>query len=260
MLTLSAAAVAGVAAGCGRAVQRSAAGGGTASTSSRGATGRADSTVRTTTAARSAPATQPGGPAVEYAHGPRTRNEVALTFHGAGDPAIATELLSVFAAHRAAVTVLAVGSWLATYPHLARDILAGGHELGNHTYNHLDIDSLGATAANGEIVRCRDLLRRLTGSAGAHFRPSQTQHASPLVLRLAGAAGYPVCLSYDVDSLDWTDPGPDAVRRTVAGAAAGSIVSMHFGHPGTVTAMPGILGDLAARGLAPVTASRLLRA
>ena len=30
---------------------------------------------------------------------------------------------------------------------------------------------------------------------------------------------------------------------------------MHFGHPGTVTAMPQILADLAARGLRPVTAS-----
>ncbi len=156
--------------------------------------------------------------------------------------------------------MLAVGTWLADNPGIAREIVAGGHELGNHTYSHLDIDSLDPASARAEIVRCRDLLRAQIGSGGAHFRPSQTQHASAEVLALAGAAGYPVCLSYNVDSLDYTDPGPDAVRANVATAPAGSIVSMHFGHPGTVTAMPGILADLASRGLTAVTASRLLGA
>lgn len=44
----------------------------------------------------------------------------------------------------------------------------------------------------------------------------------------------------------------------MAKARAGSVVSMHLGHPGTVAALPGILADLADRGLAPVTASELL--
>jgi peptidoglycan/xylan/chitin deacetylase (PgdA/CDA1 family) len=183
---------------------------------------------------------------------------VALTFHGAGDPAIARDLLAIFAAHRAKVTVLAVGTWLESDHRIAHEIVDAGHELGNHTYQHLDIDSLGAAEAQKEIVRCRDLLVSLVGSPGAHFRQSQSRTATPLVRRLAGAAGYPVCLSYDIDSLDYTDPGPSAVRSNVATARPGSIVSMHFGHRGTVDAMPHVLSDLAARGLQPVTATTLL--
>ena len=63
-----------------------------------------------------------------------------------------------------------------------------------------------------------------------------------------------------MDSLDFTDPGAATVRSQVATASRGSIVSMHFGHQDTVTALPGVLGDLAARGLTPVTVSTLLRA
>ena len=74
---------------------------------------------------------------------------------------------------------------------------------------------------------------------------------------LAGAAGYPTVLSYDVDSRDFTDPGAAAIRRNVASAGAGSVVSLHLGHPGTLTALPGIIDDLAARGLTPVTAGHL---
>ena len=55
-----------------------------------------------------------------------------------------------------------------------------------------------------------------------------------------------------------TDPGADAVQAGAATATAGSIVSLHFGHPGTVAALPGILDDLRARGLQAVTASTLL--
>lgn len=202
----------------------------------------------------------PGGAATEVAHGPRTRPEVALTFHGAGDGALAAEILRVLSAARAQVTVLAVGTWLAANRDVARRITGAGHELGNHTWTHPVLDDLAAAPARVEIERCRDLLVSLTGSPGAHFRQSGGAHATPLVRTLAGRAGYPVCLSYDVDSLDWTDPGPAAVRRTVAaGVRPGSVVSMHLGHPGTLAALPGVLADLAARGLRPVTATTLLR-
>ena len=52
---------------------------------------------------------------------------------------------------------------------------------------------------------------------------------------------------------------PTAVtQRTLAAVGPGSIVSLHFGHPGTVTALPAILDGLDQRELAPVTVSTLL--
>jgi hypothetical protein len=48
------------------------------------------------------------------------------------------------------------------------------------------------------------------------------------------------------------------VRANVATARPGSVISMHFGHEGTVQAMPSILLDLQARNLRPVTAVELL--
>src|SRR3954447_1944558 len=99
------------------------------STTIRSSTGHP--TTTTPPASRSA---SPRRPAIELAHGSRSRPEVALTFHGAGDPAIARELLGIFAAHRAQVTVLAVGTWLAANPEMAKEIVGAGHELGNHTW------------------------------------------------------------------------------------------------------------------------------
>ncbi|MFD6340822.1 polysaccharide deacetylase family protein [Streptomyces sp. NPDC060131] len=211
-------------------------------------------------AVRTAPAPRrfPGQPA-EIAHGPRDRARVALTFHGQGDPATATAVLAEAERAGARITVLAVGGWLDEHPALARRILDGGHDLGNHTLRHIDISDLDEAAAYAEITGCAQRLRKLTGSIGSWFRPSRTQYATPLVQRLARKAGYPHVLSYDVDSLDFTSPGAAAVTRTVTGQIRnGSVVSLHFGYADTVAALPALLDALERRGLRAVTTTELL--
>jgi peptidoglycan/xylan/chitin deacetylase (PgdA/CDA1 family) len=159
----------------------------------------------------------------------------------------------------ARVTVLAVGTWLGQYPQIAHRILRGGHDLGNHTMHHLDIAAMDAPGAYAEIAGCARRLRALTGSIGRWFRPSQTHYSTPLIEQAARKAGYQTCVSYDVDSLDYTDPGPDAIVSTVLSAMRpGSIISLHLGHPGTVTALPAILRGLARRRLRAVTLTELL--
>lgn len=203
----------------------------------------------------------PTGPATEVVNGPRARQEIALTFHASGDPALGRALLSAAEAGGAKLTIFVVGSWLEQNPSMAQRIQSGGHELGNHTYTHPDLRVLGATALEAEVTRARDVLRRLTGSSGDYFRPSQMDRATPAVLAAAGAAGYRTSVAYDVDPLDYEDPGAAAVRdRTLAGVRPGSIVSMHLGHQGTVDALPDILAGLKQRGLKPVTVGQLLRA
>ncbi|MFF4577089.1 polysaccharide deacetylase family protein [Streptomyces sp. NPDC001389] len=213
-------------------------------------------------AAKPAPAAAPRrfpGQPVEIAHGPLDRPEVALTFHGNGDPATARAVLAEAEKAGARITVLAIGTWLDDHPDMARRILDGGHELGNHTQRHLAINSLPEAEAYAEITGCAERLKRLTGSIGTWFRPSQTQYASPLVQKLAQRAGYPHVLSYDVDSLDFTSPGAAAVLRNVTGTIhGGSVVSLHFGYADTVDAMPPLLEELARRELRAVTTTELL--
>jgi peptidoglycan/xylan/chitin deacetylase (PgdA/CDA1 family) len=259
LLGLGAAAVGGIAA-CSTTARRPATAGGRR-TPSATPTATPGAARPATPAPSTASTPRPATPArtVEIDHGPRTTTSVALTFHGQGDPQLTTALLDEVERAGAHVTVFAVGSWLAAHPELARRILGGGHELANHTYHHLPMGTMGEAEAFDETTRCAALLKRLTGSNGNWFRPSGTPHANPQVLAAAHRAGYRTVVGYDVDSLDWTDPGALAVRRNVSrGVRNGSIVSMHLGHPGTVQVLPDILSDLAARHLQPVTVGRLL--
>ncbi|MFE9257971.1 polysaccharide deacetylase family protein [Streptomyces sp. NPDC006879] len=205
-----------------------------------------------------APRTFPGQP-VQIEHGRTDSSEVALTFHGNGDPATARSVLAEAERAGARVSVLAVGSWLDEYPELARRILDGGHELGNHTQRHLDVCTMPEAEAYEEIDACAKRLRRLTGSIGSWFRPSRARRATPLVERLAARVGYPHVLAYDVDSRDFTSPGAPAVVRNVMGEIRpGSVVSLHFGYADTVDALPALLEELARRRLRAVTTTELL--
>jgi peptidoglycan/xylan/chitin deacetylase (PgdA/CDA1 family) len=195
----------------------------------------------------------------EITQGPVDRPAIALTFHGQGDPALATQLLTALERGGGRGTVLAVGGWLAASPAMAKRILSGGHELGNHTQNHLDIAGMTPGQAYTEIDTCAQLLRQLTGSIGRWFRPSQTRYSTPTIRAQATRVGYRTCLSYSIDPLDYTDPGATrVVTDTLRAVQNGSIVSLHLGHPGTVSALPGILDGLRQRGLRAVTMSELV--
>jgi peptidoglycan/xylan/chitin deacetylase (PgdA/CDA1 family) len=184
---------------------------------------------------------------------------VALTFHGNGDLALSRQLLEVATQAGAHITIFVVGSWLANNPAFVPLVSDHGHEWANHTYTHPDLGSLDASAVYSEIVRCRDVLSRLTGTPAKWFRPSAMNHATPLVLEQAGKAGYSTAISYDVDPSDYKNPGSQTVtRRTLAMVKPGSIVSLHLGHEGTLKALPDILTGLRSANLKAVTVGELL--
>ena len=227
-----------------------------------------DENTSTSQPAQASPSSRPAEPTpspgttigrtTEIGHGPRTVPSVALTFHGAGDPRIASQVLAAVEQAGAAVTVLAVGTWLQAYPAMGDRVLRGGHELGNHTLHHKPMRLMDEATAYAEILGGQQQVHKHV-TTPTWFRPSGTPHATPAILAAAERAGYASSLAYDVDPRDYTDPGPALiVSRVLSQARAGSIVSLHLGHPGTVAAMPRILVGLHRRGLSAVTVSRLL--
>jgi peptidoglycan/xylan/chitin deacetylase (PgdA/CDA1 family) len=143
--------------------------------------------------------------------------------------------------------------------------VADGHEVANHTYGHLTFERLPAEEMRSEIVRCRDALQRSAGTSGTLFRISGTTNGTDApgeaIERLAATCGYPTIVGFDVDPADYADPGSSLVAsRTIAALRPGAIVSLHFGHQGTIDALPSILTAVHDHGLRPVGVTRLLRA
>ncbi len=72
----------------------------------------------------------------DITHGPRNAKNIALTFHGAGSTSYANSILEILKSGSAPVTVFAIGAWIKENPTMAKKILDGGHDIGNHTMNH----------------------------------------------------------------------------------------------------------------------------
>lgn len=218
-----------------------------------------------TTAENGAPASAVSGPTTArfVSHGSTDKASIALTFHTNGDLGVIQRLFDVITRRQAKATAFIVGNWLEQHPDWAKRLVDGGFELANHTQTHLGFEKLSPATMLDEVSKCRDVLVRLNGRPGAFFRPSGTTNGidspSPAAMAAAGSAGYATVLGFDLDPFDYQDPGSSAVvSRTVAALHPGAIVSLHFGHPGTITALPLILDAIEQRGLTTVTASELL--
>ncbi len=198
-------------------------------------------------------------PKPDITHGPRTKAQVALTFHGAGASSIADSLLQILRSTKTPVSIFAVGTWLISNPNYAKTILADGHDLGNHTLHHYPMKTLTAKQVDSEIAGGASELKKLIGNHGSWFRPSGTQHTTALIRKSALKFGYNQSISYDVDSSDYTDPSKTAIINNVMNSVQnGSIISLHFGHKNTVAALPTLLEKLHAKGFTPVTLTTML--
>jgi peptidoglycan/xylan/chitin deacetylase (PgdA/CDA1 family) len=82
--------------------------------------------------------------------GTSQRKAVALTFDDGPDPLSTPELLRLLKEHRVTGTFFVSGRKAAQYPGLLAEILAQGHTLANHSFNH---DSLGAFRRTKTMAR-----------------------------------------------------------------------------------------------------------
>jgi peptidoglycan/xylan/chitin deacetylase (PgdA/CDA1 family) len=199
-----------------------------------------------------------GKPAKVVFAGPRTRRQVALTFHLSGDPALVSRLLDTAGQAGVPISLFAVGRWLAEHPALVQRILADGHELDHHTWSHPVLGRRNRVAVAAEIRRCR---ATLTGPPAAAAAPSGPRDDPPHPAGPGrGRSGrLPAGRRLRRRPTRRLRPGRRRGHGQVtAGLRPGSIVSLHTSHAGTIAALDPILATAHARGLQPVPLRQLL--
>jgi peptidoglycan/xylan/chitin deacetylase (PgdA/CDA1 family) len=207
------------------------------------------------------PATAPPplGPAKYVSRGSTASARAAFTFHTEGTPTQVGHLLDMAKALEVPLTMFIVGKWLDENRDIGKRIADAGHDIGNHTYSHLSLPDQKRDVVASEISRCADLLRTVTGTGGMWFRPSGSNSTTTLINEEAGKAGYPIVLGFDTDPVDYEDPGSSVVRtRVVNGIKAGSIVSLHAQHQGTLDVFESMVAAVRAKGITLVRARDLV--
>jgi len=194
-----------------------------------------------------------------------TRRVVAMTFDDGPDPRWTPRALDALRTHRAHATFFLIGKNAEAHSDLVHDELAAGNEIGNHTYDHPDLESLTAAQVDAEIEHGTEALQQLGVPTPKYFRPPKGL-SDEAVGVIADAHKYRTVF-WDVAVEHYVDHAPDvfiAVQELLARVRPGSIILAHDGgipnRNRTMVVLPMILDGLRARGYRVVDVSELLKA
>jgi peptidoglycan/xylan/chitin deacetylase (PgdA/CDA1 family) len=195
--------------------------------------------------------------------GPSSSRRAALTFDDGPDPLHTPKVLDLLRRFEARGTFFLVGERAMRAPGLVREIVAEGHELGNHTWSHRNLWFCGPRRTVQEIERGHDLLTEVAREAPRWFRPPWGM----VNLAVAGVTHRlrTPCVLWSVQP-EGLRPVPAArlAEHVLRRAHPGAIVDLHDapGVPGAPErlrdALPTILSGLLAGGYELVSLGTLL--
>jgi peptidoglycan/xylan/chitin deacetylase (PgdA/CDA1 family) len=182
---------------------------------------------------------------------------VALTFDDGPHPDATPEFLRLLDTAGVRATFFLLGRMLEEYPRVGRAIVAGGHEVAVHGYDHRLLLKRGPAATAADLARATAAVTRITGVRPRFWRPPYGV-ASTAAVVTARRLGLTPAL-WTCWGRDWTrNATPDSVYRTVAsGLTGGGTVLLHDSDhcaaprswEATLGALPGILTLCRVRGL-----------
>jgi len=149
-----------------------------------------------------------------------------LTFDGAPNPPGTDALLGALDRHEVRATFFLEGHRLVDRADCARRILEAGHEIGNHSYTHPNLDNIGIDEVLDEVRRAQEIIHRETGVVTTQFRPPWGR-PQPEVTDAILATGHDVVL-WNRSVRDWEGPDAEAIaQRLLDGLGDGAIVVLH---------------------------------
>lgn len=175
----------------------------------------------------------------------RNADAIALTIDDGPDPVVTPQVLDLLDAFDVRATFFCIGANVQRYPALAREIVARGHALENHSQVHVHTFSVTFPGAlTREIDAAQRTLEQVSGERPMFFR-------APAGLRNLFLE--PVLSKLDLRLAAWTRRGYDTrerdpqvvARRLLDGLGARDILLLHDGNAAlTVEGKPLILAVL----------------
>ncbi|MFL0247903.1 polysaccharide deacetylase family sporulation protein PdaB [Candidatus Clostridium stratigraminis] len=183
--------------------------------------------------------------------------KVALTFDVSWGDDNTPKLLDILDKYNIKATFFLVGAWIDDNEALVKDMVKRGHELGNHTNKHPDINKISKEKLIEEIMTCDAKILSVTGEGTKLFRfPEGTYNDN--AIKTVKATGH-IPIQWDVDSIDWRENGAGIeYNRVIKKTKPGSILLFHNNAKYTPENLPKIIEKLKSEGYKFVKVSDLI--
>lgn len=179
---------------------------------------------------------------------------IALTFDDGPHPYYTDLLLDGLAERGVKVTFFLLGENIEGREDVIRRMSEEGHLIGNHTFYHVDINSLSMEEACAEIRDTSEAIRAITGQQVEYVRPPYGNWNKELECQVMM-----IPVFWTLDTLDWKVKNTDRiVREVLEDVEENDVILMHDSYRTTVEAALRIVDELQKKGYEFVTADELI--
>lgn len=188
---------------------------------------------------------------------------VALTFDDGPTPKYTEAILHTLKQEGVKATFFLVGQEIRKHPEQAKEIVAQGHELGNHSFSHHHLIFWGYQSVAKEISATSEAIREVGYSGPIYFRPPYGKKLLVLPYYL-DKIGMPT-ITWDLEPESYPEIANDSRRISsyvVSEASPGSIILLHVmnkSRTASSEAVGEIIVGLRKQGYSFVTVSELLK-
>ena len=180
--------------------------------------------------------------------------EVALTFDDGPSPKYTPLLLDGLKERNVRATFFLLGKNVKANQELVQRMQAEGHLLGNHTYNHVQLNKIPETTARQEILKTNNEIYEATGKYPEYMRPPYGAWKKNMELCVEMLPVF-----WDIDTLDWKSQNVDAILKAAGEEPEdGSIILMHDEYQTSVEAALLLIDRLKEKGYEFVTVDELI--
>jgi peptidoglycan/xylan/chitin deacetylase (PgdA/CDA1 family) len=171
-----------------------------------------------------APSSAMLGPSVYKGTG--ARRVIALTFDD-GPSESTPELLEILDHYGVPATFFQCGANVRRLGQISREVVSGGHEIGNHTDTHPKLYFRSRRFIDSELARAQETIEQTTGVRPRLFRAPYG--ARWFGLRQAQERLGLLGVMWTTLALDWKWPESRVIQRLVRGSRNGAILCLHDG-------------------------------
>ena len=180
--------------------------------------------------------------------------EVALTFDDGPSPKYTPLLRDGLKERNVRATFFLLGKNVKENQELVQRMQAEGHLLGNHTYNHVQLNKIPETTARQEILKTNNEIYEATGKYPEYMRPPYGAWKKNMELCVEMLPVF-----WDIDTLDWKSQNVDAILKAAGEEPEdGSIILMHDEYQTSVEAALLLIDRLKEKGYEFVTVDELI--
>ena len=180
----------------------------------------------------------------------RKDHKICLTINCAWGADDIPQILDILDTYNVKTTFFMLGKWAENNPEEARAIYQRGHEIGNHSYNHV------LPPTKDDTQKGKTAIENVIGVSPKFYRAPSGEYTKECIDYAYSLGMIPI--QWSADTVDWKYTEVESLDRLRKDTASGGIMLFHNDTDTILSLLPKVLDEFQQKGFTFVPLSELL--